>query len=312
MATTTYLQLNQPAYNSSAWDVPLNANETILDNAFGGTTSVSLVASNVTLTSTQLQAMQLRFTGAISANITIYIPSGYYGRWTVTNATTGAFTLTIASAAGGTTYAIAQGYSSLICCDSTGVFASDSGILQGGVLPTLSVTGNTTLGTNSSNTLTVNATSTFAAPTTYNATVTFNGAATTAAVVTDNIIEPITVSATSATGTINYDVLTQSVVYYTQNATGNFTINIRGSSSTTLNSVMSTGQAITVVFMITNGSTAYYNSAVTIDGASVTPKWQGGATPTAGNASSVDIYTYTIVKTGSAAYTVFATQIKYA
>lgn len=312
MATTANLTLNQPAYNSSAWDVPLNANEDILDAAFGGTTSVALTNSNVTLTSTQLQAMQLRFTGAISANITIYVPSGYYGRWTVTNATSGAYTLTIASAAGGTTYAVAQGYSSLICCDSTGVFASDSGILQGGVLPTLSVTGNTTLGTTSANTLTVNATSTFAAPTTYNATVTFNGAAATASVVTDNIIEPITVSATSATGTINYDVLTQSVVYYTQNASGNFTINIRGSSSTTLNSVMSTGQAITVAFMNTNGSTAYYNSAVTIDGASVTPKWQGGATPSAGNASSVDIYTYTIVKTGASAYTVFATQIKYA
>lgn len=143
MATTTYLQLNQPAYNSSAWDVPLNANETILDNAFGGTTSVSLVASNVTLTSTQLQAMQLRFTGAISANITIYIPSGYYGRWTVTNATTGAYTLTIASAAGGTTYAVAQGYSSLICCDSTGVFASDSGVVTGSqTFTNVTVTGN--------------------------------------------------------------------------------------------------------------------------------------------------------------------------
>ena len=318
MATTTYLQLNQPAYNSSAWDVPLNANETILDNAFGATTSVSLTNSNVNLTSTQVQAMQFRFTGAISANIIVYIPAGYYGRWTVTNATSGTYTVTMASASGGTTLAIPQGYSSLIVCDSTGVFASDSGILQGGILPTLSVTGNATIGTNSSNTMAVNSTSTFAAPvtfsgaTTYNATVALNGSSTTASVSLKNILESITVSATAASGTINFDVLTQSVVYYTSNSSANFTINIRGNSSTTLNSVMSTGQAITVAFMNTNGTTAYYNNAVTIDGSSITPKWQGGATPSSGNASSVDIYTYTIVKTGSATYNVFATQIKYA
>lgn len=324
MATTTYLQLNQPAYNSSAWDVPLNANETILDNAFGGTTSVSLVASNVTLTSTQLQAMQLRFTGAISANITIYVPSGYYGRWTVTNATTGAFTLTIASAAGGTTYAVAQGYSSLICCDSTGVFASDSGILQGGTLPSLSVTGNTTLGTSSGNTLTVNATSTFASPATYsststyngatafNATATFSGAATTASLVTDNILESSTISGVSATGTINFDALTQSILYYTANATANFTLNIRGSSSTALNSVMSTGQTMTIAFLNTNGTTAYYLTSVTIDGSAVTPKWQNSITPSSGNASSIDIYTLTIIKTGSATYTILGSQVRFA
>jgi len=75
---------------------------------------------------------------------------------------------------------------------------------------------------------------------------------------------------------------------------------------------MSTGQTITIAFMVTNGSTAYYQSAFTIDGTSVTPKWQGGTAPTAGDASSTDIYTYTIVKTGSAAYTVFASVTKFA
>jgi hypothetical protein len=75
---------------------------------------------------------------------------------------------------------------------------------------------------------------------------------------------------------------------------------------------MSTGQSLTVAFLVTQGATAYYNSAVQVDGSSVTPKWQGGTAPTAGNASSVDIYTYTIVKTGSAAFTVFASQTKFA
>jgi hypothetical protein len=75
---------------------------------------------------------------------------------------------------------------------------------------------------------------------------------------------------------------------------------------------MSTGQVLTCVFMVTNGATAYYNSAVQVDGSSVTPKWLGGSAPTAGNASSIDVYTYSIIKTGSAAFTVLASQSRYA
>ena len=124
--------------------------------------------------------------------------------------------------------------------------------------------------------------------------------------------ETTTVSATAATGTVNFDAITQSVLYYTSNASGNWTLNIRGNSTTTMNSFMSTGQSVAIVFAVTQGGTAYYNSAVTIDGTSVTPIWQGGTAPTAGNASSVDTYTYNVVKTGSATYTVFAalTQFK--
>jgi hypothetical protein len=124
--------------------------------------------------------------------------------------------------------------------------------------------------------------------------------------------EVATVSATAATGTINYDITTQSVVYYTSNASANWTVNFRASSGTSLDSAMSTGQSLTTAFLVTQGSTAYYNSAVQVDGSSVTPKWQGGTAPTAGNASSIDVYTYTIVKTGSAAFTVFASQTKFA
>lgn len=126
-----------------------------------------------------------------------------------------------------------------------------------------------------------------------------------------NAGEVATVSATAATGTINYDVITQSVVYYTSNASANWTVNFRGSSTVSLNTMMSTGQAITVAFLVTQGATPYYNSAVQVDGSSVTPKWQGGTAPTAGNASSIDIYTYTIVKTGSAAFTVFASLTQF-
>lgn len=129
---------------------------------------------------------------------------------------------------------------------------------------------------------------------------------------TPNIAEVNTISATAATGTINYDITTQSVLYYTTNASGNFTVNFRGSSGTSLNTVMQTGESISATFLVTNGATAYYNSAVQVDGSSVTPKWQGGTAPTSGNASSIDSYTYVIIKTGSAAFTVLASVTKFA
>jgi hypothetical protein len=125
--------------------------------------------------------------------------------------------------------------------------------------------------------------------------------------------ERTTVSATAATGTVNYDASTQGVLYYTTNASANWTLNIRGTSGITLSSILAVGDAITVTHLVTQGSTAYYNSAVQVDGSSVTPKWQGGTAPTAGNASSVDAYVYTVVKTAATpTYTVFASQTKFA
>lgn len=148
--------------------------------------------------------------------------------------------------------------------------------------------------------------------TTFTATQTFSGSSSVKAMKTSNIAEVDTIAATAATGTINYDITTQSVQYYTSNATGNWTVNFRGSSGTSLDSLMSTGECVSATFLVTQGSTAYYNSAVTIDGNSVTPKWQGGTAPTSGNASSVDCYTYVIQKTGSATFTVLASQTKFA
>ncbi len=125
------------------------------------------------------------------------------------------------------------------------------------------------------------------------------------------IKETVTISATAATGVINYDVSTQSVLYYTTNASANWTVNFRSSGAASLDSIMSTGQSITVVFSVTQGATAYYNSAYQIDGATVVPKWQGGTAPTAGNVSGVDVYSYQIIKTGTAAFTVFASQTQF-
>jgi hypothetical protein len=148
--------------------------------------------------------------------------------------------------------------------------------------------------------------------TTFTATQTFAGSTSVEAMKTSNIAEVDTISATAATGTINFDITTQSVLYYTSNASGNWTLNFRASSGTTLNALMATGESISATFLVTQGSTAYYNSAVTIDGNSVTPKWQGGTAPTSGNASAVDCYTYVLQKTGSATFVVLASQTKFA
>ena len=147
--------------------------------------------------------------------------------------------------------------------------------------------------------------------TTFTALQTFNGTSALGALKTININEPATISATASTGTINFDVTTQSVLYYTTNATGNFTLNFRASSGTSLNTLLATGDSICVSFLCTNGATAYYNSAVQVDGSSVTPKYQGGTAWTSGNASSIDAYNFVIVKTGSAAFTILTSQTKF-
>ena len=127
------------------------------------------------------------------------------------------------------------------------------------------------------------------------------------------IYETATTTAAAATGTVNVDVLTNTVLYYTLPSTANFTLNVRGASATTLNSILQTGQSVSVSFLATNSaSTTYYATAIQVDGATITPKWQGGAAagPTAIN--GVDVYNIIILKTASATYTVFASQTRYA
>lgn len=178
-------------------------------------------------------------------------------------------------------------------------------------LPSADGTSGQFLSTNGSGTLSFASGFSTSAANTFTALQTFSGSTSVAALKLVNAKEVATVSATAATGTIAYDVTTQSVLYYTSNASANWTVNFRGSSGTSLDTLMSTGESITVAFLVTQGSTAYYNSAVQVDGNAVTPKWQGGAAPTAGFASSIDAYTYTIVKTGSATFTVFAAQTQF-
>ena len=122
--------------------------------------------------------------------------------------------------------------------------------------------------------------------------------------------EDINVVASAATGTINFEFDTASIWYYTTNATANHTLNFRYSSSVSLNTALAVGDSITAVWLNTNGATAYYPNAITIDGNAVTPKVP--AAITAGNASAIDAYSFTIIKTASATFTVLETQTKFA
>lgn len=183
--------------------------------------------------------------------------------------------------------------------DIQGVTAS-TGLTGGGTSGTVTLSVDTAVVATTSNTLTM------------------SGKTLTSPVITgttkiQQILEKATVTATAATGTIAYDVLSNgAVTYFTSNATGNWTLNVRGGASTSLDSIMSTGESMTIAFLVTNGSTPYYQSGFQIDGNAVTPKWQGGTAPTAGNASSIDIYSITIIKTGSATFTAFTAQTKFA
>jgi hypothetical protein len=123
--------------------------------------------------------------------------------------------------------------------------------------------------------------------------------------------ERVNVSASTATGTVTINSATDSVTYFTANASANFTVNLRGNASLTMNDALETGEAITSVFLNTNGTTAYYPTAFQVDGASVTPKFQGGAAFSAGNASSIDSYSFTVIKTAGSAFTVLASQTQF-
>jgi len=143
-----------------------------------------------------------------------------------------------------------------------------------------------------------------------NTTTTVGNLALTNATITE-IQETANVTATAANGTINVDVLSNVVYYLTSNAAANWTINFRGNSATTLNTVMATNASLSASVLASQGPTAYYNNNVTIDGAATNVKWQGGSAPTSGNANSVDCYSYVIIKTSTNTYNVFASQTQF-
>lgn len=128
-----------------------------------------------------------------------------------------------------------------------------------------------------------------------------------------NALEKVTITGTGAGGTINFDVTEQSVLDYSTAASSNFTVNFRGNAGVQLNALMGVGQCVTLTLIANQGGSAFYNASITVDStATVTKDWQTGIAPTAGNANSDDVYAYTIKKTASSTFTVYATQTRFA
>ena len=127
------------------------------------------------------------------------------------------------------------------------------------------------------------------------------------------IIETVTANATAINANTTIDVLDGAVSFYTANVAANWTLNVRANATTRLDAVMGTNDSMTIAYLATQlGSNTFYQSAMQIDGASVTPKYQGGSAPSAGNATSIDLYAFTIIKTAANTYTVLGSQTQYA
>jgi hypothetical protein len=338
--------------NSGTWGQITNTNLLILEQAIGGydavgiTSGATLTFSNGALSNGKNAVLKL--TGTIGGAVNVTIPDSIEKTFIVDNATTGAHTVTFKTSSGtGVTWAAADKGTKMVYSDGTNVVDTAFTELSSDFSPQLSADLDTNaqniiidntkaiLDENSKEQIKFSTTAsainefTVANAATGNAPnlsatgddanidlnitpkgigrATFNGQGK-----IQSVAEKVTTEATAATGTINYDVLTQAVWNFSTDAGANWTLNVRGDGSTSLDSIMDSGESITIVHVVKQGSSAYYNSAFQIDGSSVTPEWQGGSAPTGGNANSLDAYTYTIIKTGSATFTVLAAQTQYA
>jgi cytoskeletal protein CcmA (bactofilin family) len=288
---------------------------TINNTTVGATTATTVRGTVITATT--------GFSGDLTGNVTGNVTGNLTGNVTASSGTSTVNNLVINGTVSGTgipgagTVTSVSGTGTVNGITLTGTVTSTGSLTLGGTLSNVSLTTQVTGtlpvangGTGATTLAGANIPVTTAANTFTN-TQTFSGSTSAFGVVLNDAAEVATVSATAATGTINYDITTQSVLYYTSNASANWTVNFRASSGTSLNTALATGQSVTVAFLVTQGSTAYYNNVVQVDGSSVTPKWQGGTAPAAGNASGIDVYVYTIIKTASATFTVLASQTQF-
>jgi hypothetical protein len=316
----------------------------------GGAQTTALVITDATISNGRNQIIKL--TGTITGNQVVTIPDSIEKSYIIINGTSGSFTVEFKTASGtGYTFGATEKQTRILISDGTNIVDSgfssvaidavvdDTSPQLGGNLDAngnnILIDGSNFIGDESGNeqikfattASAVNEISVTNAATTnppaisatggdtnidLNLTPKGIGRVTLGAGKIQQTAEKVTSSATAATGTLNYDVITQAVLNYTTDATGNWTLNVRGDGSNSLDSIMDTGESITIAHLVPQGATAYYNSAFEIDGSSVTPEWQGGSAPTAGNVSSIDVYSYTIIKTGAATFTVLAAQTQFA
>lgn len=146
-----------------------------------------------------------------------------------------------------------------------------------------------------------------------NGTATFTGSSTNLAMNATNFVETVALAGIAPAPHLNYAVTSQTILYVTANSTNNININITGNDYTPLNNILNIGQSVSCALLLTNSATAYYITAIRVDG--VTPalvKWQNGTIPTSGNTNSIDSYTFSVIKTGNATFTVLAGQSKFA
>lgn len=313
------IQLMATGENTTTWGDVTNNNWTALSEAVANSADVAFASANVTISLTNTNAAQtarnlrLNLTGTSGGARTLTVPT-IEKLYLVNNGL--ADVVTVKTGAG-TGINVAAGKSMFVYVDGTNVVDAVTAVsslnVAGGF--TLGLTG-LLKGAGSSNTTTATAGTDYAAPnvsTTFTATQIFSGSTSNVAASLLNAKEPMNIVASAATGTINQDLSTSSIYWYTTNAAANWTLNFRQASGTALNSVMSVGDSVTAVFAANNGATAYYPSAIQVDGTAtnVTTKWLGG-TVSAGTASATDIYSFVIVKTATTpAYTVFASQSGY-
>ena len=313
--------------------------------SLNATTGATLTFTNGALSDGKNAVIEL--TGTITGNVSVIIPDGIEKTYLVKNATTGAFTVQIKTTSGtGPTFAATDKGIKLVYSNGTNVVDSDLQKLSSDYAPTLSAN----LSTNSKNIIVAstygiideNANEQIKFTTTASATneITIaNAAAGNSPIISATggdtnvgltltpkgdlgrltlngeskvfgIFEGATISTTYVTS-FTYDVLTQAVYYQNVDLGSNFTVNIRGNSSTALNSALNVGESATIALITKQGNTTYYNNVIQVDGTTVTAIWQGGTAPTTGNASSHDVYTYTAIKTAASTYTVLAAQTQF-
>ena len=317
---------------AGTWGVTTDTNiGTAIQEAITGSADVAFSSADVTVTLTDTNATQtarnlrLNLTGTSGGARQLILGSGCQIEklYLVNNGLSDAVTVKNTT---GTGIAVPAGKSMFVFNNGTNVvdattylssltLGTDLAVADGGTGASTFSSGALLKGAGTSPITTATAGTDYVAPataTSFTATQTFNGTTATAAIKTNNIDELASITASAPASTQTFYVNTGAVQYYTNNAANNWTVNFAFSSGTSLNTAMATGDSISVTMLTTQSSTAYYNSAVQVDGNSVTPKWQGGSAPTSGNASSIDSYTYVIIKTGSAAFTVLATQTKFA
>lgn len=351
-STDLKLELMVTGENSGTWGDKTNTNLNLVQQAIAGYEAIDVASADVTLAMTNATLSNARnavlnLTGTLAGTRVVNVPDGIEKTYIVKDSTTRSGNTLTFKTVSGTGVTIVEGKTHVIYVDGTNAvdvfflkdIVEDTSPQLGGDLDTndnniiiddnhhildensneqltFQTTASAVNNTQLTNAATGNAPEVAAIGGDSNIDLNVNpkgiGRVVLGAAAIQQTTEKATVSATAATGTINFDAITQSVLYYTTDASANWTLNIRGDGSNSLNNIMDTGESLTVVHMVTQGGTAYYNSAVQVDGSGVTPEWQGGSAPDAGNASSVDIYSYTVIKTGDAAFTVFASQTQFA